>query len=85
MLKLDINLLYTVVNILDPVRAAAQVPVQAHSRRAESATEDDRRRACDAQTSKNEADAALNAAQAKLQNVDDEAAARREETQSRPK
>ena len=78
MLKLDINLLYTVVNILVMyalLRKFLFKPIQNVLNQRQKKIEDD---IAAAQTSKNEAAAALNAAQAKLQNVDNEAAARRE-------
>ena len=78
MLKLDINLLWTVVNVLIMyalLRKFLFKPIQNVLNQRQKKIEDD---IAAAQTSKNEAAAALNAAQAKLQNVDNEAAARRE-------
>lgn len=78
MLKLDINLLWTVVNVLIMyalLRKFLFKPIQNVLNQRQKKIEDD---IAAAQTSKNEAAAALNAAQVKLQNVDNEAAARRE-------
>ena len=68
MLKLDINLLWTVVNVLvmyAVLRKFLFKPVQDAN-------------LADAETSKKEAAETMNAAQEKLRNVDNEAAARRE-------
>ena len=78
MLKLDLNLLWTVVDVLILyvlLRKFLFKPIQNVLNQRQKKIEDD---IAAAQTSKNEAAAALNAAQAKLQNVDNEAAARRE-------
>ena len=78
MLKLDFNLLLTVVDVLILyvlLRKFLFKPIQNVLNQRQKKIEDD---IAAAQTSKNEAAAALNAAQAKLQNVDNEAAARRE-------
>ena len=78
MLKLDLNLLWTVVDVLILyvlLRKFLFKPIQNVLNQRQKKIEDD---IAAAQTSKNEAAAALNAAQVKLQNVDNEAAARRE-------
>ena len=78
MLKLDLNLLWTVVDVLILyvlLRKFFFKPIQNVLNQRQKKIEDD---IAAAQTSKNEAAAALNAAQVKLQNVDNEAAARRE-------
>ena len=78
MLNLDLNLLWTVVDVLILyvlLRKFLFKPIQNVLNQRQKKIEDD---IAAAQTSKNEAAAALNAAQVKLQNVDNEAAARRE-------
>ena len=78
MLKLDLNLLWTVGDVLILyvlLRKFLFKPIQNVLNQRQKKIEDD---IAAAQTSKNEAAAALNAAQVKLQNVDNEAAARRE-------
>ena len=78
MLKLDLNLLWTVVDVLILyvlLRKFLFKPIQNVLNQRQKKIEDD---IAAAQTSKNEAAAALNSAQVKLQNVDNEAAARRE-------
>ena len=78
MLKLELNLLWTVGDVLILyvlLRKFLFKPIQNVLNQRQKKIEDD---IAAAQTSKNEAAAALNAAQVKLQNVDNEAAARRE-------
>ena len=78
MLKLDINLLYTVVNILVMyalLRKFLFKPVQDVIAKRQQMVDAN---LADAETSKKEAAETMNAAQEKLRNVDNEAAARRE-------
>ena len=78
MLKLDINLLWTVVNVLvmyAVLRKFLFKPVQDVIAKRQQMVDAD---LADAETSKTEAAAALTTAQDKLRNVDNEAAARRE-------
>ena len=80
MLKLDINLLYTVVNILVMyalLRKFLFKPVQDVLDKRQKMVDDELANAQDAKT---KAEAALAAANDKLHNVDVEAAARREES-----
>ena len=80
MLKLDINLLYTVVNILVMyalLRKFLFKPVQDVIAKRQQMVDAN---LADAETSKKEAAETMNAAQEKLRNVDNEAAARREES-----
>lgn len=80
MLKLDINLLYTVVNILVMyalLRKFLFKPVQDVLDKRQKMVDDELANAQDAKT---RAEAALAAANDKLHNVDVEAAARREES-----
>ena len=78
MLKLDINLLWTVVNVLIMyalLRKFLFKPVQDVIAKRQQMVDASM---ADAQEAKNKAQAALNAAEDKLHNVDVEAAARRE-------
>ena len=78
MLKLDINLLWTVVNVLvmyAVLRKFLFKPVQDVIAKRQQMVDAN---LADAETSKNEAAETMNAAQEKLRNVDNEAAARRE-------
>ena len=78
MLKLDINLLWTVVNVLvmyAVLRKFLFKPVQDVIAKRQQMVDAN---LADAETSKTEAAAALTTAQDKLRNVDNEAAARRE-------
>ena len=80
MLKLDINLLYTVVNVLIMyalLRKFLFKPVQDVLDKRQKMVDDELANAQDAKT---RAEAALAAANDKLHNVDVEAAARREES-----
>ena len=80
MLKLDINLLWTVVNVLvmyAVLRKFLFKPVQDVIAKRQQMVDAS---LTDAETSKKEATEAMNAAQEKLRNVDNEAAARREES-----
>ena len=77
MLTLNLNLLWTVVNVLVLfllLRKFLYRPVMNIIAERQKQVDD---ALAAAETSKNEAAAALNAAQDKLRNVDDEAAARR--------
>ena len=77
MLKLDINLLWTVVNVLvmyAVLRKFLFKPVQDVIAKRQQMDAN----LADAETSKKEAEETMNAAQEKLRNVDNEAAARRE-------
>ena len=85
MLKLDLNLLWTVVDVLILyvlLRKFLFKPIQNVLDQRQKMIEAD---IAAAQTSKTEAAAALTTAQDKLRNVDNEAAARREATRSRPR
>ena len=78
MLKLDINLLWTVVNVLIMyalLRKFLFKPVQDVIAKRQQMVDAN---LADAETSKKEAAETMNAAQEKLRNVDNEAAARRE-------
>ena len=78
MLKLDINLLWTVVNVLvmyAVLRKFLFKPVQDVIAKRQQMVDAN---LADAETSKKEAAETMNAAQEKLRNVDNEAAARRE-------
>ena len=80
MLKLDINLLWTVVNVLvmyAVLRKFLFKPVQDVIAKRQQMVDAN---LADAETSKKEAAETMNAAQEKLRNVDNEAAARREES-----
>ena len=80
MLKLDINLLWTVVNVLvmyAVLRKFLFKPVQDVIAKRQQMVDAN---LADAETSKKEATETMNAAQEKLRNVDNEAAARREES-----
>ena len=80
MLKLDINLLWTVVNVLIMyalLRKFLFKPVQDVIAKRQQMVDAN---LADAETSKKEAAETMNAAQEKLRNVDNEAAARREES-----
>ena len=77
MLKLDINLLWTVVNVLvmyAVLRKFLFKPVQDVIAKRQQMVDAN---LADAETSKKEAAETMNAAQEKLRNVDNEAAARR--------
>ena len=80
MLKFDINLLWTVVNVLvmyAVLRKFLFKPVQDVIAKRQQMVDAN---LADAETSKKEAAETMNAAQEKLRNVDNEAAARREES-----